>query len=102
MFIAVLIASEGGLGLSNQNFIRTYFNLLDLTLGRGLYMLFICILLFERTAKSEELFPIISTVIACINIVVGYNDSTQALPENEVFGPKEDEADIESRKSKKA
>lgn len=101
LFIAVLIASEGGLGLGNQNFIRTYFNLLDLTIGRGLYMLFLCILLFERCSKSEELFPIISCVIACINIIIGYNDSTQALPENEVFGPKADEEDIESRKSKK-
>ena len=88
MFIAVLVASEGGLGMSNQNFIRTYFNLLDLTLGRGLYMLFLCIILFERCAKSEELFPIISTVIACINIVVGYNDTTKELPENELFGSK--------------
>ena len=101
LFIAVLIASEGGLGLSNQNFIRTYFNLLDLTLGRGLYMLFLCILLFERCSKSEELFPIICTVIACVNIIVGYNDSTQALPENEVFGPKAEQEDIENRKSKK-
>lgn len=48
-FIALLAASEGAFGLSTSVLVRTYLNLLDGFMGRGMWMCFLAMMLFEFT-----------------------------------------------------
>lgn len=48
-FIGLLAASEGMFGSTNSLLVRTYFGMLDYFFGRGLWMCFLSLILFEFT-----------------------------------------------------
>lgn len=79
-FVIILAGSEGTFGPGFSSTVRTYFNFLDCNFGRGSFMLYICILIYEKTAKGEDLFALIATIIAVINMVIGYKDRMKELP----------------------
>ena len=60
--------------------IRTYVNFLDTSLGKGLYLTFLCLLLLEKTDRNETTFVYMVLVVAIFNIVLGYKDSIKELP----------------------
>jgi len=74
VFVIVLLASESACGVGAAKATRTYFNMLDSIFGRGLFMIFLGIVMLEKTDRGEELFAIIAIIIALLNIVVGYTD----------------------------
>lgn len=98
-FTVILAASEQAFGEAYMKLSRTYFNFLDLSLGRGLFLGFLCIMCLEQRDKNEELFVYIGFIIAMFNMAVGYNDRTHKLPIN-LWGDGE-ESDEEAVRSKK-
>ena len=71
----LLFSSEGILGEKNSIYVRTYFNILDINLGKGIYIVYISIILMEKNNKGESFFTITSIIIGIINIIVGYKDT---------------------------
>ena len=43
-------------------------------------MVFICMMTFEKTGRGEDLFAIIATIIAVLNMLIGYKDHMKLLP----------------------
>ena len=57
-------------------FCRTYFNFLDKTFGRGVFMLFLAFTMVERNQKKGEVFMcVLVALIAILNMVYGYGDA---------------------------
>ena len=78
--IAAWAGAEGILGPKISTSVRTYFNFMDNNWGKGFNMIFWDLILLENANKGEEIMPVISIVIAIINILVGYADRLKELP----------------------
>jgi hypothetical protein len=66
--------------------VRTYFNFLDNRFGKGCFMLFLCMITFEKTSRGEDLFGIISSIVGVLNILVGYNDHHMKIMPSKPWG----------------
>jgi len=96
LFMIMLIVFAEDVFPKRGQLCRTYFNLLDSNYGRGLFMLYLCVILFERTEKGEEFFAVIVLIIAVFNICIGYSESgLKELPMN----PWNTEEEIELEKN---
>ena len=60
-------------------FIRTYFNFLDQQFGRGVFLVWLSMMLLERKTSLEILFCIIVLLIASIDLILGYGDAKKTL-----------------------
>ena len=103
-FIIIIVSAENGFGPSTGEKVRAYFNLLYNNFGRGIFICFTCMVLFERTDKNESLFALIAIIIGGINIVFGYNDSLKELPHKpwgETKPEDEEDGDLEKGVTKK-
>ena len=106
MILGLIIAfagAEGVLGPKISSTVRTYFNFMDSNWGKGFNMLFWDMVLLENASKGEEIMPVISLVIAVINILVGYADNLKELPETPWPDTRsEDEKAGKSKRKKKS
>lgn len=78
--VIILAMAEQFFGVGKSINVRTYFNLLDSQIGKGVYIIFISITLVEETDKNETFFVYIALFVAIINIVLGYKDELKELP----------------------
>lgn len=60
-------------------FCRTYFNFLDKTFGRGVFMFFLGINMLERRVKGEVFMCIIVSVISFVNMILGFGDAKKKM-----------------------
>lgn len=97
------------LGLSllpSQNkvsiFVRTYFNFLDNCCGKGLFILFLSMIMVEQAEWYLIIMTIITCFIAVIDLIIGCKEAKEGLPslpwsQNEEESKK---ADPESKRAK--
>ena len=91
-FIALLAASEGAFGLSTSVLVRTYFNLLDGFMGRGMWMCFLASMLFEFTQRGEVNFGGTALIIGFFNMMLGFDEPKKDFP-SDPFERMEHESD---------
>ena len=79
-FIAILTAIIAHETNKFSVFCRTYFNFLDKTFGRGVFMLFLSFMMVERNQKKGEVFMcVLVAIIAILNMIFGYGDAQKKL-----------------------
>ena len=55
--------------------VRTYFNFLNSLVGRGLFLIFLALIVASKTHQGEIVFSILIIGIGIIDIILGWNDS---------------------------
>jgi len=60
---------------------RTYFNFLNTINGRGIFLIFMSLILAEKTDQGEVIVAIIVIVIGGCNIVLGWDQERQDIPD---------------------
>ena len=80
VFVIMLGVSE----LPEENKMRvklaTYYNFLDFQFGKGLFMLFLVIMLCEVTENAEVVLSIPLVAIAVCNLIIGWSQAKRELP----------------------
>ena len=59
---------------------RTYFNFLNTIIGRGVYLIFLSLILMEKSDQGEIVGGVIIIVIGITNIILGWNQDKQQIP----------------------
>ena len=67
LFICLLVMAEFRI-----TFVRRYFNFLDRKVGRGVFILFLGLLILDKTNALEIVLSIFIFLIAFINMIVGW------------------------------
>lgn len=79
-FVFLLGAAEYGGENNYTRFALTYFNFLARRIGRGLFLIFLAMLLTMTTGSFEGLLAIIVVCIGIIDIILGWDETMEALP----------------------
>lgn len=61
-------------------FVRTYFNFLNTTMGKGIYLIFLALILTEKTDQFEWGIAIYLILVGICNIVIGCDQAPQPIP----------------------
>lgn len=61
--------------------LRTYFNFLNTIIGRGLYLIFLALILVEKSDQGEIVVGVIVIVIGICNIILGWKQEKQEIPD---------------------
>jgi hypothetical protein len=59
---------------------RTYFNFLNTIIGRGVFLIFMALMLAEKSDQGEIFIAIIVIVVGICDIVLGWNQDKQDIP----------------------
>jgi hypothetical protein len=54
---------------------RTYFNFLNNIVGRGLFLIFMSLVLLSKTDQGEWFFAIVVICTGIVNIILGWNEA---------------------------
>jgi len=59
---------------------RTYFNFLNTIIGRGLFLIFMSLVLLEKDDQGEILIALIVIGVGIVDIILGWNQDKQEMP----------------------
>jgi len=79
-FIAILALIEFKKDNKFSVLARTYFNFLNTILGRGVYLIFMAMILVEKHDQFEIGIAIYIIVVAICDIVLGWDEDPQPIP----------------------
>ena len=54
--------------------LRTYFNFLDRIIGRGLFLIFLALMLCEKQNQGEVIIAIVVICVGIVDIVLGWEE----------------------------
>lgn len=60
--------------------VRTYFNFLNKLVGRGLFLIFLAMIMVQKTDQGEVFFAIGVISVGIIDIILGWDESKPTLP----------------------
>lgn len=80
IFIVMLGLAEAGETFKGRLLVTTYFNFLDKQFGKGLFMLFLCLMLCEVTDNAEVVLAIVCIIIAICNLIIGWGQAKKGIP----------------------
>ena len=80
IFVIMLGLSEGKDEWRPRVLTATYFNFLDKQFGKGLFLLFLVLMLCEVTENAEVVIAIPLICIAICNLIIGWNQAKKGLP----------------------
>ena len=60
--------------------VRTYFNFLDKIIGKGLFLIFLAMMLCEKQDQLEIVVAIVCVIIGAIDILLGCSEGQKMLP----------------------
>jgi hypothetical protein len=60
---------------------RTYFNFLNTIIGRGLFLIFMALILAEKSDQGEIIIALVVICIGICNIVLGWDQEKQDIPD---------------------
>ena len=55
-------------------FVRTYFNFLDKIIGKGLFLIFLAMILVEIQEQGEVIVAIVCIVIGVVDLILGFSE----------------------------
>jgi hypothetical protein len=80
VFIFITAAIEAHETNKFSVFCRTYFNFLDKVFGRGVFLLFLSMMLLERKQGNGEVaMCVIVAIIAGLNMILGFGDAKKKM-----------------------
>ena len=60
--------------------VKTYFNFLDRTFGKGLFIIFQSMMLVEVGDAGEIVLALVCIVIGVCNLIIGWSEANKELP----------------------
>ena len=60
--------------------VRTYFNFLDKIIGKGLFLIFLSMILIDKQDQGEVIVAIVCIIIGVIDLILGCSEGQKMLP----------------------